>query len=325
MKRFAFRLAAALVTAATGVTVVALLPSRRPPEPKQLASRLQPPAPARPDTSPTPEEDEPHRLDDIYVTSPKWSYAGYDIERTYDDATGQSTATIRKGGKVVAKHEDGWMGEDSTLAGLFSFLGGGTKQLVVMQYSGGAHCCWSYHIYDFNPRLRLIYDGDEYDAESVGYTLRPKDLDGDGRFEFTRAVMAFDYFHMSHAASVFPVAVFAYDERAGKYRPANRKFADYVMRGLEGDVGRVAEERAKVRPGGAPANEGFISSVLQVTLKYVYAGREAEGLEFFEREYNLADKAEIKADMLKALKGDLVHQSLYGGQRAKKPSKTAAR
>ena len=217
------------------------------------------------------------------------------------------------------------MGEDSTLAGLFSFLGGGTKQLVVMQYSGGAHCCWSYHIYDFNPRLRLIYDGDEYDAESVGYTLRPKDLDGDGRFEFTRAVMAFDYFHMSHAASVFPVAVFAYDERAGKYRPANRKFADYVMRGLEGDVGRVAEERAKVRPGGAPANEGFISAVLRVTLKHVYAGREAEGLEFFEREYNLADKAEIKADMLKALKGDLVHQSLYGGQRAKKPSKTAAR
>lgn len=327
MKRLAPRFAAAFITAAAGVTAAVILPSRlapATPEPGGGVARLQPagqPVPAR---APAPPESSPNPLEAVYVTSPKWSHAGYDIERSYDDATGESTATISRGGKVLATHENGGMGEDSTQTGLFPFLGGGDRQLVVMQYTGGAHCCWIYHVYELSPRLRLIFDGDAY-TDNIGYELHPEDLDGDGRFEFTQSVMTFDYFHMSHAASVFPVAVFSYDEAAASYLPANHKFPEYVLRGLEKDLKRVAEERAKVVPNSEWLNEGYLSAVLQVTLKYVYAGREAEGLEFYEREYNLSNKDEVKGDLKKALAGDPVYRAIYRGARAGGAPKGGAR
>lgn len=325
MKRLAFRLAAAFLAAAAGVTVAALAPSR--PAPSSLeraedAARLQPGPQPQPDQSPAPPADEPDPLEAAYVTAPRWSYAGYDIERSFDDANDTSSATIRQGGKVLATHEDGGMGEDSTQTGLFPLLGGETKQLVVMQYTGGAHCCWIYHVYDFSPRLRLIFDGEEY---GTGYELHPKDIDGDGRFEFTHAVMTFDYFHMSHASSVFPVAVFAYDEQARRYLPANRRFQAYVLRGLEEDLKRVEGARAKIVPDNLWANESYLASVLRVMLKYVYAGREADGWEFWEREYQLSNKGEIKADLRKALDGDPVYQSIYREARPRNASKPAPR
>ena len=327
MNRFVPLVAAAFLTAAAGAAVAMLLPPRSGPgvpEPAGAVARLQPASQPRPAQSPAPSEDTSSPLEAVYVKSPKWSYAGYDIERSFDGATGESAATISRDGKVLATHENGGMGEDSTQTGLFPFLGGETKQLVVMQYTGGAHCCWIYHIYELSPRLRLIFDGDEY-TDSIGYELHPKDLDGDGRFEFTQAVMTFDYFHMSHAASVFPVAVFSYDEQAGSYLPVNHKFPDYVLRGLEKDLKRLEEVRPKVVSDNVWANESYLSAVLCVTLKYIYAGRQADGWEFYEREYNLSNKDEVRADMKKALEGDRVYQAIYRGAGAGGRSKPGAR
>lgn len=310
MKRLAFRTAVAALTFILGVSVAGLLLYRRdapPPNQTEVSARSQP----RPARSPDPAGDEFELLDDSYVKGDKLSYAGYDVERSFDEVNRVSSATIRKNGKTLAVHRNGGLIKDSTEIGLFPYLGGETKQLFIMQYTGGAHCCWVYKVYDFSPRLRLIFDGEKYDIDSIGYELRPTDIDGDGVYELTQAVMTFDYFHMSHASSVFPTAVFSYDEKKRAYAPANHRFTSYLLKGVGEDLKRVEQERGKIESDGEIANERYLAAVLRVTLKYIYAGREADGWEFYNREYKLSNREEIRADVRKALKTDPIYRSIY--------------
>lgn len=316
MKRLAFRSAVALLTFIVGVSVATLLIYRRDSSPLsqiEVSARTQSANQPGPAQSPEPARDDWESLEADYIEGDRLSYAGYDVERSFDAVTKVSSAMIRKNGKTLAAHMNGWFIEDTTEIGLFSFLGGGTKQLFIMQYTGGAHCCWVYKVYDFSPHLRLIFDGEKYGIDSIGNEMRRRDVDGDGVYELTQAVMTFDYFHMSHASSVFPTAVFSYDEKKRAYAPANHKFTSYLLEGVEEDLKRVEEERGKIEPDNESeiANEKYLSAVLRVMLKYIYAGREADGWEFYNREYNLSNKGEIKADIRKALQTDPIYQSIY--------------
>jgi len=50
---------------------------------------------------------------------------------------------------------------------------------------------------------------------------------------------------------------------------------------------------------------------LKVLLKRIYAGNETDAWKFFDTEYRLSDKDEIKSDIKKALRYDPVYRSLY--------------
>jgi hypothetical protein len=205
---------------------------------------------------------------------------------------------------------NGWLGKDSTKFGLFSLLRGETKQLVILQYTGGAHCCWVYKIYDFRPRLHLIFDDEKY-GDSLGYELHPVDIDGDGQYELTQAVMTFDYFHMSHASSVFPTAVFAYNDVSHRYLPANKNFSSYLLGDIEDDLRRLASAKANLDAKAVAPHEEYLSAVLSVFLDSVYVGREADGWRFFNMEYKLSDRHEIKVDIETAFRSDPIYKSIY--------------
>ncbi|HMF57801.1 MAG TPA: hypothetical protein VK619_15770 [Pyrinomonadaceae bacterium] len=251
-------------------------------------------------------------LDDVFIKGDMLDYQGYEATRHFNPRTRYSTATIKKGRRVLAILRNGWFLEDSTRIGLFSFLGGDNKQLIVEQYTGGAHCCWIYKIYNLSTDFRLLFDGTRYGIDEVGYELNLVDIDHDGRYEFTQSEMAFDYFHMSHAVSRFPTVVFAYDERAREYRPANARFAEYVLRGIEQDI----EEVKKLNGQTLPADESFVrekifSAVIQVLLKYIYSGRETEGWSFYDRNYKLSDREQMRAEIKKQLKSSIIYNSIY--------------
>jgi hypothetical protein len=57
--------------------------------------------------------------------------------------------------------------------------------------------------------------------------------------------------------------------------------------------------------------EEYLSAVLKVLLKKIYASDEADAWKFFDADYSLSDKAEIKSDIKKALKHDPIYRSLY--------------
>jgi hypothetical protein len=252
------------------------------------------------------------RLDKVFTKENRLSYKGYLVEKSKVAGDEVWVATLKRGNRVLVKFENGGEQDYWTNFGLYSFLGADPKQLIVEQYSGGAHCCYSHWVYDLSATSpRLVFSNEKY---GTGSALLPIDIDGDGVSEFTQSVMAFDYFQVSHASSVFPEAVFAYDKKAQEYRPANRRFAAYVLRDLEDDIKALA----KIKAGGNQQDEFYseshFSAVLQVTLKYIYAGRREEGWSFFEREYRTHEgisREKMRAEIAKTLQEEPVYNYIY--------------
>src|SRR2546423_3434139 len=71
----------------------------------------------------------------------KISYNGYEIQTRFNPRSRTSSAVVRKNGRMLINKHFGWGHEDRTQIALFSVLGGATKQLIIEQYTGGAHCC----------------------------------------------------------------------------------------------------------------------------------------------------------------------------------------
>jgi hypothetical protein len=253
-------------------------------------------------------------LERVFIKGSRLTYGGYVVTRAVVEQEGESRAIISRGGGELVRLSDGAPRDYATRIGLFPFLGGGGKQLVVEQYTGGAHCCTVYRVYDLGAQLRVLFDGDEYGIDEIGEDMNVVDVDGDGRYELTQSVMAFDYFMTSHAGSVFPTAVFAYDEGAGRYVPSNRKFAAYLLRGVARDIAKVEavnRRLTKAERAGAFHGEHF-TAVLEVLLKYVYAGEEGKGWDFFNSHYLLADKSEVEAGVKAKLLESAVYRATYG-------------
>ncbi|HEX8650545.1 MAG TPA: hypothetical protein VF708_06870 [Pyrinomonadaceae bacterium] len=252
-------------------------------------------------------------LEDLYVKGNKVSYNGYEVTRSFNESTQLSWASISKGGRLLVSFKDGGGPSlDFTNIALFSLLGGEGKQLIINQHSGGAHCCNSVWIYDLAaPRLRKLYDNLTYDVDFSPLLI---DIDHDGVYEFTQSVMAFDYFdRLSHASSPFAQVAFKYDKSAGRYLPASRTHADYLLR----DIGKYIDEVNKANRELASTRHeddvgDYLGTVLQVVLQYIYAGREQEGWDFYEREYRLDDKAQMRTKVKGVLRKSVVYNSIYG-------------
>lgn len=250
-------------------------------------------------------------LESIFTKGDKLVYQGYEITRFARPSADSWTITIKKNGKIQKRFEIGaTMSKDWAKLGLFNFLGGRGKQLIVEGYSGGAHCCWEYKIIDLSPTYRVLYDSDDW---NVGYDLNPVDLDKDGVFEFTQSVMTFDYFPLSHAYSAFPPAVFKYNHRAGKYLPANRLFQSRVTQGIEAKLTKIAEwnKRPGLEKRTSIIEPEYAATSLDVFLRYLYSGREKRAWDFFDKSYKLGDKQEIKFGIKRELRGCAIYKYLY--------------
>ncbi len=248
-------------------------------------------------------------LGEVFTKDERLLYMGYEVKKCYDPEGDSWFAVLKKGDQVLATFDRGYT-KEWTSFGLFPFLGKNTKQLVVEQFSGGAHCCWSYWIFDLFPDFEAVYDSQEY---PVGYTLDTLDLDKDGVLEFTQGLLTFDYFdRLCHALSPIPIVVFGYDEEKRKYLPVSHIFPEYLLEGIEKDIERV--EQFQEKTGSATYDDSlgdYLSLVLQVVLRYIYAGQEEEAWLFYNREYDLPDKQEMKSKIEKQLENCLMYKDIY--------------
>src|ERR1043166_3271297 len=146
-------------------------------------------------STPTPQSDvDPYReaLADIWMDRDKYSIGDARIERKCNIYT--CALSIKVKDKLVEKFSVPSGTKEWIKYGTIDLLGTKTLQLVIFTYSGGAHCCYDYAIYDLKPNLRLIYDSTNYNsANDIGDGLVPVNLNGEGVFEFYRNVIAFDY------------------------------------------------------------------------------------------------------------------------------------
>ena len=256
-------------------------------------------------------KDEPKQMNDIYVQADSLSEGDYSviklkkkvkIEET-PDLTEVSYAVLKRKNKVLVKFDGVYFGlGNATDFGLFSFLGENDRQLVVSQTipRGGRH--W---IVDLSPDLRIIYDSADY---SVGREdLSIYDIDGDGRFEVLQedtAFYGFDGFSM--AETPLPLVIFRYDEKAGKYLPANHLLKDYALKNIDTQINKFTS-----------GNNHKLSELLDITLRYIYAGEEEKAWMFFESEYKQPDKEAVKSKVKAILKRNAVYKFIYGKSKIK--------
>lgn len=98
----------------------------------------------------------------------------------------------------------------------------GTAEVIVSTYTGGAHCCTAFSIYN--------WQGNEFNTTKTHLLDAGggifKDLDGDGTLEFVSADNAFFYSFSSYAGSYPPAIVLSFEE--GQFVDATQRFEAYL-------------------------------------------------------------------------------------------------
>src|SRR5262245_26034585 len=205
-------------------------------------------------------------MSDIFIKEVSRSYNGFKIAKLESIAKGSeneqiefSYAVIKKNGRVLAKFDsfrDGLM--NATDIGLFPFLGGKTKQLIISQTLPRTGRHW---IVELAANPKVLFDSGDYEVgrEEV-WTV---DLDGDGVYEIWLYVTTFygEFDQLSVMATPLPKMIFRYDKRVGKYLPANHRYRDYFLEGIETNISNLP----------TVVGERYLASRLNVLLRLLYA------------------------------------------------------
>jgi hypothetical protein len=261
------------------------------------------------------------KLADLCTPQDAISYYGIKVRKIFDAKRDKYIVYITKGRSVLARHttEEGARAKDSSCFALYPLLGKNTKQLIVTQFSGGLHCCWSYWIYDLYPKFRLIFNGDQWSVGDGFDELEFQNLDADRALEFTQKILTFDYFDdLPYVSSPQPTIVFKYDPKLGKYYPANWRFVSFLFKGVAEEIKEIQKYNEDLRKSDvkiyADRFDLYRINALDVILRYIYVGREREAWAFYDRELKekLINKARLKSMIKKKLKNDAVYKSIYG-------------
>jgi hypothetical protein len=272
---------------------------------------------ARPEAPQSPkalkaEGSDPQFFSDFFAETGSISYHGYKVVRlnktVHDDEIGLdipvSYAVVRKNGKTRAVFDGVHYGAGNlTDFGLAPLLGRDSKQLIVSLTTPRAGRHW---VVDLSSNTRVLFDSFDYKLGREEVYLM--DLDKDGVSElglFLTEFWGFRGLAMSQH-EVLPMIVFKFDARSKKYRPANPLFA-YDLEG-------IAEDASAIDPGERPVSSlpiEYLGKRLGILLRYVYAGKQEQGWEFFNRTYKLADAAQVKAGIRRRLQKEPVYRFIY--------------
>jgi hypothetical protein len=92
--------------------------------------------------------------------------------------------------------------------------GNGIPNLVVLEWTGGAHCCYNFNVFEIGEEFRKITTLEAEHSLDAGFL----DLDGDGRLEFKMQDWTFAYWNASFVESPAPGLILRYQQ--GEYRLA---------------------------------------------------------------------------------------------------------
>src|ERR1017187_2778595 len=119
--------------------------------------------------------------------------------------------------------------------------GDGFPELVLSDYSGGAHCCTTIAVISLRPQGPFVIFKDELGSGGAGF----KDIDGDGRREI-RSDHLFEYALGAFAQGTFSVPVIYSAGADGVYRVNTRAFAQLISN--EDDAAKAAYQKATYDP-----------------------------------------------------------------------------
>jgi hypothetical protein len=189
---------------------------------------------------------------------------------------------------------------------ILDLVKGGKDELIITQYSGGAHCCEYNWVYTFDNGLKEVMNSHEYG--SLGFMAEPEDLNGDGNFELMFQNLTFSYFYRCcYAASPSNNIVLEYDGTKEEYAVQNRKFKKHLI-SMELDSIEISPEfmelKASDNPDYVDPGGYYLGSILNEVIPFLYAGEEEKGWELFDKSYKLRDREDIKELVREKLQED---------------------
>ncbi len=154
--------------------------------------------------------------DPIWVKSEIGSFKNYEVQVFNNYDTGEGYFEIFKNGKSIYR-EDGFafkiglIHDNKTIAMGMDITGDGIPDLVVSEWTGGAHCCFKFHIFEIGrtfKKIAVLDGGDELGSHF-------EDINNDKKLEFITRDWTFQYWKTDFAASPAPRVILRYSK--GKY------------------------------------------------------------------------------------------------------------
>lgn len=218
-----------------------------------------------------------------------------------------SYAVLKRKGSILAKFDANvyfGMGNDIRL-GLFSFLDGPTKQLIVSQDISRGGTQW---VISLSHQPRIIFDGPDWAVGREGDDMKIIDLDHDKMFEIIVPIT--DFYDLQDKLPIaripLPLIIFKYDVRAKKYVPANPLFESYALQGISDQKVEKTTDEFDQR-----------AMALGELLPFIYVGKQSQAWELYNSSYKLSDKEEIRRRLKAILNRQPVYKFIYNPRRNK--------
>jgi hypothetical protein len=246
-----------------------------------------------------------------YIKESPLSYLGYEIVKSKRQGASEvEYAVLRHNGREVAKFDSPIDQLSEIRFGLFSFLGKDDKQLIIEQT---ADKFWRYWVVSLQPKFKILYDSKKYD---VVFELRVADLDHDGNLEIIQNLGTFWYFNSNNVLSSRPQMIFKYNSSMGSYIPANPEFKETALKDIEQ---RIEKTRQVAQKKDDPAYDLHLrSAVVDVVLRYLYAGEQDTAWAFYDQAYNVEDKESLRAQLKAKLTQDALYREITNQSHAKR-------
>ncbi len=158
----------------------------------------------------------------------------------------------------------------------------GYEDLLLRVFTGGAHCCYEYHVFSLAKILKKMGDLKFGDC---GDKIQLKDLNGDGTMEIITCSAAFTYLkNIPYSNSPMPPDIFGLE--GGKYIRQSSRYPAIFEQDL------VAQKDSLKQNGYS--DEG----VIQVVVDQLILGRETQAWQDFEELYLSPNREERRQEIV---------------------------
>lgn len=239
----------------------------------------------------------------------KLSYHGYELEKrrrtlhaqsrmSSPQSVEQTYVVLKRGNRTLATFDGvSYLAGNSATFGTLSFPEIDQEELVISLTAPREGRHW---VISLSPAFRVLFDSAEYGVGREEFYVT--DLDRRGTYEILLPLTAFyamqDKMYIGEIPR--PEIIFKYDAQKMKYLPANAEFRYYALAGIECDIANLTND-----------DSNYLSNRLDILLRYIYAGKDSTGWDFFDFYYERPDKQEIKSRIQAVLNNDPTYQYLH--------------